>query len=96
MVIEVCGGGQGSFPTATPTKSAEPTSSSLPSSQPTTSLMPSKTCEDVNDWIDSWGDGCSWYAGSDNYDDFTDYCLIFGEAIGLDDLTENEIGCISM
>ena len=84
-----------SQPTTTliPTMSQVPTNEPTISSKPTTSLMPSETCEDVNDWIDSWGDGCSWYAGSDNYDDFTDYCLYEGENIGLDDLTANEACC---
>ena len=47
----VCGGGNGdgSFPTESPTISSSPT----------------VQCFDTANWVDSWGDGCSWYSSEE-------------------------------
>ncbi len=57
-------------PTSSPTLPPTPNPSTPPTSSPTTpSQAPSPTiseCTDYPEWVDSYSDGCDWYAANDN------------------------------
>mmetsp|Transcript_21428 Transcript_21428/g.32678 ORF Transcript_21428/g.32678 Transcript_21428/m.32678 type:complete len:1013 (-) Transcript_21428:1436-4474(-) len=84
-----CGGGfDGYLPSATPSLSPKPTTSNPPTQNPTISMMPSAECFDVEDWIDDYGDNCTWY---ELYD--PDGCPLYGGVPGTGNLTASKACC---
>uniref|UniRef100_A0A7S2NYB0 Peptidase S1 domain-containing protein n=1 Tax=Leptocylindrus danicus TaxID=163516 RepID=A0A7S2NYB0_9STRA len=91
----VCGGGMNldlDQPTDAPSVSMQPTTTQSPSvsptvsAKPTSSSAPTETCVDVPDWIDVYGDDCSFYSEeivddlfSYYYDDGMTKCDLWGD-----------------
>ena len=65
----MCGGGEirgptvadSSAPTTEPSISSEPSLSARPTAYPTSTFSPTVQCQNVDGWVDDFGDGCEWY-----------------------------------
>ena len=70
----VCGGGNGD--------------GSFPTESPTISSSPIVQCFDTANWVDSWGDGCSWYNSQE-------VCLTYGGAYAGPSVQNAQQACCS-